>query len=250
MTGRALSFGAVAEAYERFRPGYPAELFGLVTAYASRPLRTALEIGAGTGKATRLFARPGVAVTATEPDPDMLAELSKHVPASVRRMRSAFEELPLGERYDLVYAAASLHWTRPEGRWSRMTALLEPGGVFACFGGPIELADPAVEEAVGKARSPFMETDDVPLPAGQGVQQWPADELEASEWFTDVRQSVIGRRLAMSATDYVEHLSTISAYLELPAPRREQLFSQIARVLPETVEIAADITVHLARRRG
>ena len=48
MSGRALSFGAVAEAYERFRPGYPVKLFDLVVTYAGRPVRTALEIGAGT----------------------------------------------------------------------------------------------------------------------------------------------------------------------------------------------------------
>jgi len=53
----------------------------------------------------------------------------------------------------------------------------------------------------------------------------------------------------MSARDWVGHLSTISAYLELPAPEREQVYSEIMRVLPGTVEVAADITVHLARRR-
>ena len=53
----------------------------------------------------------------------------------------------------------------------------------------------------------------------------------------------------MSARNYVGHLSTISAYLELPTSDQEQVCSQIMQVLPETVEIAADITVHLARRR-
>lgn len=53
----------------------------------------------------------------------------------------------------------------------------------------------------------------------------------------------------MSARDYVGHLSTISAYLELPTADREQVFSRIMQVLPETVELAADLTVHLARRR-
>ena len=83
MPSRALSFGAVAEAYERFRPGYPAELFDMVMAYAGQPVGTALEVGAGTGKATRLFARGGVTVTATEPDAAMLTELRKHVPSNV-----------------------------------------------------------------------------------------------------------------------------------------------------------------------
>ncbi len=64
---RALSFGSVATAYERYRPGYPVELVDEVLNYAGRPVRTALEIGAGTGKATRVFAERGLAVTATEP---------------------------------------------------------------------------------------------------------------------------------------------------------------------------------------
>src|ERR1700753_740363 len=131
MSSRALSFGAVAEAYERFRPGYPDELLDLVLTYAGRPIRTALEIGAGTGKATRLFAGAGIAVTATEPDAAMLAELRAHVPGDVTTVRAGFEELATDESYDLVYAAAALHWTKPEGRWSRMAALVEPGGVFA-----------------------------------------------------------------------------------------------------------------------
>lgn len=65
MVERALSFGSAASAYERFRPGYPDELVDEVLASAGRPVRTALEIGAGTGKATRVFAGRGIAVTAT-----------------------------------------------------------------------------------------------------------------------------------------------------------------------------------------
>jgi hypothetical protein len=181
----------------------------------------------------------------------MLAELRRHVPASVRTAQVAFEDLRPGEKYGLVHAAAALHWTTPEGRWSRMAALLEPDGVFASFGGPIRLADPAVEESVRAARAPFLESDEVPSPDGTPPgydMQWPGTELQRSEWFTDVQQSVIERRLTMSARDYVGHLSTISAYLVLPALGQEQVFSQIMRVLPETVELVADVTVHLARR--
>lgn len=252
MSGRALSFGVVADDYERLRPGYPLELFDMVMTYAGHPVRTALEIGAGTGKATRLLARRGVAVTATEPDGAMLAELCKHVPENVKTVQAAFEDLRPGERYELVYAAAALHWTKPKGRWSRMAALLEPGGVVASFGGPIRLADPAVEEAVRAARAPFLESEEIPSPDGTPPghdMQWPGTELQRSEWFTGVRQSVIERRLTMSARDYVGHLSTVSAYLVLPISEREQVFSQIMRVLPERVELVADITVHLARRR-
>jgi len=252
MSGRPLSFGVIAEAYERFRPGYPVALADMVMTYADQPVRAALEIGAGTGKATRLFAQRVVTVTATDPDEAMLAELRKHVPANVTTMQAAFEDVRSGESYGLVYAAAALHWTNPEGRWPRMAALLEPGGVFASFGGPVQLADPVAEEAVRAARAPFLESDEVPSPDGTPPghdMQWPGTELQRSEWFADVQQSVIERRLAMSARDYIGHLSTVSAYLELPASEQEQVYSRIRQVLPERVEIAADITVHLARRR-
>ncbi|MFB8172277.1 class I SAM-dependent methyltransferase [Kitasatospora purpeofusca] len=253
MTARALGFGVVAEAYERFRPGYPEELVDLVTAYAGRPVRTALEIGAGTGKATRLFAGHGIAVTATEPDAGMLAELDRTAPANVTTVRAAFEDLRPDGTYGVVYAAAALHWTRPDGRWPRVAALLEPGGVFASFGGPVQLADPAVEEAVRAARAPFLESDDIPSPDGtapDAAMQWPGTELERSPLFEDVRQAVVERRWSLSAADYIGYLSTVSAYLQLPQADRRRAFEAIERALPGTVGIDADIVVHLARRRS
>ena len=250
MTGRAQSFGAVAAAYEEYRPGYPDELVDQVLAYAGRPVRTALEIGAGTGKATRVFARRGIAVTATDPDAGMLGELRRHVPATVTTAQSAFEELPLTSSYDLVFAAAALHWTEPEHRWSRMAALLNAGGTFASFGGRLFLADASVERAVRVARSEFLADDDVPSPDGtppDSPMQWPGTELIRSDLFVDVRQSNIARRTTMSARDYVGHLSTVSAYLQLAGPDREQVFDRILGVLPDRVTLAADLTLHLAR---
>ena len=214
MSDRALSFGDVAEAYERFRPGYPVELYDVVMTFADQSIRTALEIGAGTGKATRLFAQRGVTVTASEPDGAMLDELRKHVPANVRTVQAAFEDLGVDESYGLVYAAAALHWTRPKGRWSRMAGLVKPGGVFASFGGPVHLVEPAVEDAVRVARAPVLDSDDVPSPDGTPPNQdlqWPGTELQHAEWFVDVRQTVVERRFTMGASDYVGYLSTVSA---------------------------------------
>jgi SAM-dependent methyltransferase len=251
MVERALSFGSAAPAYEQFRPGYPDELVDEVLTYAGRTVRTALEIGAGTGKATRVFAGRGIAVIATDPDAAMLEELRKHVPTTVAAVQVAFEDLPLTSTYDLVFAAASLHWTEPADRWSRVAALLNPDGVFASFGGQMFLADKAVEEAVKVARSPFLADDGVPSPDGtpsDSAMQWPGTELARSKLFVDVRQSTIERRTTMSALDYVGHLSTISAYLELPTSVRQHVLDRILGVLPENVTVVADLTLHLARR--
>jgi SAM-dependent methyltransferase len=252
MTARALRFGDVAAAYERYRLGYPDDVVDLVMSYAGRPLRTALEIGAGTGKATRVFTRSGVAVTASEPDPAMLDQLRARVPGAAT-VQATFEALPPDGRYELVYSAAALHWTRPEGRWSRVAALLEPDGVFANMGGPVRLADPALERAVEEARAPYLETDEIGTPDGTPPEaglQWPGTELQQSALFTDVEQVVVERRLALPADVYVGYLSTVSAYLELPVDQQRQVLEGIRRALPATVEVSADVTVHLARRAG
>jgi hypothetical protein len=70
-----VSFGAAARAYERFRPGYPLQLVDEILAYAGRPVRSAFEIGAGTGKATRALTARRVAGTASDPDTAMLDEV-------------------------------------------------------------------------------------------------------------------------------------------------------------------------------
>src|SRR5438105_8011948 len=71
---RRLAFGAVAELYDRARPSYPEALVEDVVALAplGSPPR-ALEVGAGTGKATVLFAARGVAVHALAPSAEMAA---------------------------------------------------------------------------------------------------------------------------------------------------------------------------------
>jgi len=251
MGERALSFGTVAVDYERYRLGYPGELADAVLAYAGAPVRTALEIGAGTGKATRVFAARGIAVTATDPDPAMLAVLCEQVPG-VETRQAKLEALRPDRHYDLVYAAASLHWTEAGRRWERIAALLAPGGVFASVGGVGRLADPVVEQAVEAARAPFLDSDDIPPPddtSPEAEMQWPGTELEKSALFGDVRQVVLGRRLTVSADDYVGKLSTVSAYLMLPDPVRDQVFQRIRAVLPDPVDLFADLMLHLARRR-
>lgn len=253
MTERALSFGSVASAYERFRPGYPHRLVDEVLAYAGQPVRTALEIGAGTGKATRVFAGRGIAVTATDPDPAMLTELRKHVPTTVTTVQATFEALPLSPVYDLVFAAASLHWTKPADRWPRVAAMLKRTGIFASFGGQVHPADSDVEQDICVVRSPFLADDEIPPPDGtpaDSPMQWPGTELAQSDQFTDVRQTSIERRMTASAHDYVGHLSTVSAYLQLPEPVREQVLGRILTVLPERLTLVADITLHLARVRS
>lgn len=251
MPDRAMTFGAVAAAYERYRPGYPPELVDAVLTHAARPVRTAVEIGAGTGKATRIFIDRGVAVTATDPDPAMLAELAHRVPG-VPTVTATLETLEPAAPVDLVFAAASLHWTDAATRWERIARLLAPGGVFASFATQTELADPALRRATREARAPWLPDDDIAPPDGtasDAPMQWPGSELLHDDRFTDVRQLRLPRRLEMAPDAYVGLLSTVSAYLLLAEEDRRQVLRHVLAVLPDPVQVDADVVLHLARRR-
>lgn len=246
---RSLSFGAVAAAYETFRPGYPDALVDLVRAYARGPIGSALEIGAGTGKATRVFARHGISVTASEPDAAMLDVLRAQVP-DAEAVQSTLEELADLGPFDLVFAAASLHWTDSDRRWDQIAGLLGPGGVFACFGGAPELADNALAAAVSDAQRQWLTDDDPagPTDVSADGMHWPATELVADARFSDVREKVIPQSLKLRKDQWVGYLSTVSAYLVLTERDRAAALAAVAPVLPDQVELRADLTVHLARR--
>ncbi len=199
-----------------------------------------------------MFAARGVRVTATDPDPVMLAELRRLAPETVTAVEATFEDLPPDPSYDLVFAAASLHWTRVEGRWERVAGMLVPGGVVASFGGQRVLAHPALSDRVAEARAPWLDGDEVPPPDDtppDAPMQWPGTEMLASPLFDDVQQSVLPVRAVLTADADVGHLSTVSAYLQLDEQPRRAVLAAIRAVLPDRVEVVGDVMLHLARRR-
>ena len=131
-------FNEVPELYDRVRPGYPDELFAdlrVITGMDSRS--SVLEVGCGTGKATRSLAAVGCSVTAVEPGAS-LAALARQRTAAFRNVEvelSTFEEWDdRGRRFDAVVAASSWHWVDPSIGWQRAHDVLHPGGWMALLG--------------------------------------------------------------------------------------------------------------------
>ncbi len=121
----ARSFGGVADAYDRGRPSYPREAAVWLT--SEQPL-SVLELGAGTGKLTEQLVALGHDVHATEPDPEMLAILQKHLP-DVRASQAPAEEIPAGDAtYDVVVIGQAFHWFDHEKALPEIARVLRRGG--------------------------------------------------------------------------------------------------------------------------
>lgn len=255
MNDPALLFGPAADAYERHRLGYPDAVADLTLAYADPPVATALEVGAGTGKATRLFAGRGVAVTALEPDPAMAAVLRRataglHVDVLVTRFEGLEPSPDL--LVDLLLCAQAWHWTDPATRYDLTAALLRPGGTVAIFGivdAGSALVDPALDEQVRSLEHAVLA--EVPLAtaarSAKGIW-WPGSDLEADGRFTDVEQHDLPRVVRRTRDEHVGLLATLSPYLRLTGAERASLLAAITAALPDEVEVDATTRLHLARR--
>jgi SAM-dependent methyltransferase len=140
MTSRDLGrvFNEVPELYDRVRPGYPDELFADLAAITGMTERSpVLEVGCGTGQATRSLAALGCSVTAVEPGLAMAALARRRVAAfgHVEIETSTFEDWDdRGRRFDALVAASSWHWVDPSVGWRRAHDVLRPGGWLALLG--------------------------------------------------------------------------------------------------------------------
>ena len=127
-----LSFDPAAEIYDEIRPNYPPALFDyLFKLLPTRP--NILEVGPGTGQATRdLLRRDGV-VHAIEIGPGMAAKLRANLPTDDLRVTVGdFERVAIPERsMDAVFSATAYHWVSPVAQLDRPAAILKPGGVLA-----------------------------------------------------------------------------------------------------------------------
>jgi ubiquinone/menaquinone biosynthesis C-methylase UbiE len=125
----ARTFDETAELYERARPGWPAEALD----HAVRELglgrtATVLDLGAGTGKLTRMLVERFARVVAVEPLEGMRLLLDSRVPRADVRAGGA-ELIPLADdSVDAVFCAEAFHWFDGDLALAEIRRVLRPRG--------------------------------------------------------------------------------------------------------------------------
>ncbi len=247
---QARVFGEVADEYDRIRPGYPEELVDEVLAYARlAPDGWALEVGAGTGRATLAFARRGVPIDAVEPDEAMVSVLAHRVPG-VNVMVCAFEDFVPSRPYGLLFSGQAWHWTDPATRWQHAAAALAPGGALALFWNHDRPAGAAMDVLRGvlSEHAPHLVEDNDPIDEEQLVADWPHTELVPLPEFGELSQRLYTWSRVLSTQDYVSLLSTHSGYRVLDEAARTELFRELSDRLDAEVELQMTSALFLARR--
>lgn len=142
-----LGYQRAAGVYERSRPSYPlAALAELADALPLEAGRTVVDLGAGTGKFTRLLALTGAEVTAVEPVAEMRSRLAELLPGvAVTAGTAEATGLPDGCA-DAVVAAQSWHWFQEGEALAEVERLLRPGGALALVWNTYDTSVPWVRD--------------------------------------------------------------------------------------------------------
>jgi SAM-dependent methyltransferase len=124
---RRLSFGSVANDYDRYRPPPPSQALDWLI---PRDARAILDLAAGTGVVTRELVGRTARVVAVEPDERMRAVLAARCPeAEVLEGRG--EDIPLPDAsVDAVVISAAWHWLDLEQAVPEITRVLRAGGTL------------------------------------------------------------------------------------------------------------------------
>jgi SAM-dependent methyltransferase len=156
-----------ADDYERGRPGWPASAISVA---GVAPDATVLDLGAGTGKLTRLLVGRFARVIAIEPADAMRRVLEAVCPAAESYAGTA-DAIPLPDAsVDAVYAAQAFHWFDDDRSAREIRRVLRPGGALvAMFNAPGVPVEPPIDDVLAllRERSPDV-VDYDPLDLGHG----------------------------------------------------------------------------------
>lgn len=221
---RAVIFGRNAVAYDDARPSYPDEaidhLVGLVRAGA------AVEVGAGTGKATCSIAREGLSLTCLEPSPQMAAILeSKQLPGVTVSVTTLEDWDAQPASIDLVYAAQAWHWVDPEIGFPKVLSILRPGGVLALLWN-VPLDRYGRHRRAYAAHAPHLLTERDERIKRRDDHDWCAEMEEAG--FDETDRFTHRWSEELTADRYRALYSTYSDHMMLEEPARTQLLDRLA----------------------
>jgi len=213
----AAGFGAAANLYERARPSYPqAAVDWLIAECGIAPASTVVDLGAGTGKLTRLLVPSGARVVAVEP----IAEMRAHIEGA-EVLDGTAEEVPLPDRSaDVVTVAQAFHWFDHDRALPEIHRVLREGGRLVLVWNMRDLEDPlqrAVEDLLRPIRS------EVPA---QALGAWRAP-LERSSLFG---RAVVGKfRYAQhfTADDLCDRVASTSFVATMTPVDRDELLVRV-----------------------
>lgn len=226
------TFDNAALLYDRVRPEYPKQLYDDLFQYKPlTPESRVLEIGTGTGKATRPVLDRQCAYLGLEPGENLAAlawEKYRNEPHFSLLTQTLQAYACDSETYDLIYAATAFHWIEESYGYQRVYELLKPGGAFARFAYHA-LPDenrPALMDEIQTLYTRFYPRPQKPKPFDLKNAEALA-QLAQKYGFINTQAHLYHQIKDFSADEYLMLLHTYPDHMAIEPDHRKKLFEGI-----------------------
>jgi SAM-dependent methyltransferase len=255
---RARAFDGWADDYERYRPGYPVDLFDLIAERLGlRADAEVVDLGAGTGKVSRAAAARGWRVTAVDPGEPMLAVLRRRAEAEgleLRVVNASAEDTGLdAASFDAALAGEAYHWFDAASALSEMARIVRPGGGIAFFWNVGDEGTPLVASERALVAEYGIDGSDVRKP---GPRPETRDAIRAVAAFDEPEFVQVHHTVPMSGADYLGLARTKSHLRTAPQDLQDRYVRAFESMLAshgigaaDRIEVAYVVDCWIAKRR-
>jgi ubiquinone/menaquinone biosynthesis C-methylase UbiE len=229
---RALSFGRGAASYDRVRPDYSPEVVDLPASRLGLGSDAhVLDLGAGTGKLTRLLVKRFARVTAVEPDQSMLAVLTQATQCYLA-LEGRADAIPLGDRsVDAVFVGQAFHWFDVDKALAEIGRVLRPRGGLVLVWNSWWRTEPPISQAATDLMQRVKERPSLELIPVE-AREWEWHSCFAGSPFEDAHEeNVETREVVLDAEQLVTLYLSTSPFGSLPPDELDAAESELRRLV-------------------
>jgi SAM-dependent methyltransferase len=228
----ARGFSAAAREYERSRPSYPEEAVDrLVQELEITRDGLVLDLGAGTGKLTRLLAPTGSRLVALEPVQAMRVACAEVVPEALV-LGGVAEALPfLDGTFDGVVAGQAFHWFDGPRALAEIHRTLKPSGRLGLIW---NLRDESVDWV--RRLTEIIEPYERTAPR-EKTHEWRA-AFQMTDLFGSLNQRRFPHSQTLDVEGLVERFASVSFIAVLPEEERADVLARIRELAKTHPDLA------------
>ena len=235
----ALGYAEVAQTYERGRPEYPAEaLDALISLGNLGPSTCVVDLGAGTGRFTKLLTSCNAHLIAVEPVAGMRQKFTTQLP-TIEILEGTAERIPLGDQVaDVIVCAQAFHWFNGTVALPEIFRVLKLKGKLILIWNVRDLSDP-----LQAALSDIMNPHEDGAPRYQ-TMRWKAP-FEHTTLFSPLEQLAFPTMQTGDVNMVVDRVASVSFIAALPDATKKDVIEQTRQAALRCKKTTGDENISL-----
>ncbi len=244
------TFDKAVDLYEKYRACYVEELYKDI--FSFKPINKTshlIEVGIGTGHATKPFLETGASIHAVEYGVNLskfCKKKFKHYP-NITVYNVKFEDFEQkNNSTDLVYSASAFHWIPEVIGYTKVYSMLKSNGAFARFANhpyPDKEKPDMCEyiQKIYKAYAPYR--GGRYSPPVEYTEEFSRDRAKIAEkyGFYDIQYKIYYHTRTFTADEYIGLLGTYSDNIAMEESIRKEFFKDIHQVI---LDYGNEITIY------